>query len=83
MGNQLVYSLPMRNWNQQVAFAIGGIVDVYSLPMRNWNTSEILKNEIKNTTFIVYLWGIEIFLYVVIYIYVKPFIVYLWGIEII
>jgi len=52
----------MRNWNFWKVFSANLVKFIFTLPMRNWNkhTKDMLV--IKNTLFLLYLWGIETFL---------------------
>ena len=33
----MVWSVPIRNWNNSCSLYVGGVVSVWSVPIRNWN----------------------------------------------
>jgi len=48
---ELVYRLPMRNWNSSTSVGMRYPVFVYRLPMRNWNKRKTHKSTNGNTVY--------------------------------
>ena len=76
----LVFSLPMRNWNNIVSVNPIHFCSVFSLPMRNWNR-KYGRASSAPSKFSAYLWGIETETEARYCRSQKPFSAYLWGIE--
>jgi len=55
----IIFTLPMRNWNNVFVLLICQDIDIFTLPMRNWNSRWILKGFFMSSVFLLYLWGIE------------------------
>ena len=75
-----VISLPMRNWNATCLSFSTPSNKVISLPMRNWNCS-IWPWWVCSTLLLVYLWGIETYIFHLVHSGLVMLLVYLWGIE--